>query len=225
FSRDWSSDVCSSDLARTCSAPAASPSARPASHPWARACSSTASRSAAAAATMASASRRACSTIARARRAAAACSGATDSHSLASSAGMRTASPPAPTGSAAGSGPPGVAITTCAALMTLDNDLVLSASRDDDFARLVQAANRSHDALLRLLYVPQPHRTKVLDFLPQHLGGALGHVLENPLGHRLAGRLERQRPHGHVHFRDDFLNGPVVQLDDVFEDEHAQPDF
>ena len=49
--------------------------------------------------------------------------------------------------------------------------------------------------------------------------------MENALRHLLAGCLERQGPKRRFHFRDDALDGAVVQRDDVFEDEHAQPDF
>src|SRR5262249_18457797 len=77
-------------------------------------------------------------------------------------------------------------------LKTLDNDLLPAAARDHDLAVVFQAANDTDDPLLRLFHVPQPHRPHELHILPEHVGGALGHVLVDAVLHILADSLERQ---------------------------------
>src|SRR5690606_38199804 len=84
-----------------------------------------------------------------------------------------------------------------------DNDLVLSAPDDDDFAYFFQPADDAHDLLLGLFHVPQPHGSEEFDLLPQHFRSPFGHVAENALRHLLAGRLEGKSPVPGVHFPDD----------------------
>ena len=61
--------------------------------------------------------------------------------------------------------------------------------------------------------------------LAQHLGGALGHVLEELQAKSLGRGPQRE---GHVlgvEFADDALHRPVVERDDVVEHEHEAADF
>src|SRR4051794_5240089 len=96
---------------------------------------------------------------------------------------------------------------------------VVVAAGDHDRAGVLEVADGGNDASLRLLDDGAALRGLVLHLLDEHLGAALRHVPEDLLLDLLGHATQR---HGEVFLVDVLeheLHAPVVELDDVLEDE------
>ena len=79
--------------------------------------------------------------------------------------------------------------------------------------------------MLRLFNVANLDRTHVFEFVLEHIGGTLGHVLVNFGGNFVVGRLHCKGKLLGVDFAQDNLHGTVVQQNNILEDEHELLDF
>src|SRR4051812_13215092 len=84
-----------------------------------------------------------------------------------------------------------------------------AAALDRDLARVLEAAHGAHDLALRLLDDAPAHGAHELHVLPEHLGGAGGHVAEDLLLDLVGGALQRQAHVLHLDVLEHLLDGPV----------------
>src|SRR5215207_11573221 len=104
-----------------------------------------------------------------------------------------------------------------------DELIVLSTGQRED-ALLLERADDADDLGLGLLDGPGTHRAEQLDLPVEVLGGALGEVPDHLVADVGPDTLERGGQVVGLHLAEHLLQGPVVDRDDVLEDEHLRPD-
>src|SRR5215212_1669970 len=105
-----------------------------------------------------------------------------------------------------------------------DELIFLSAGQRED-ALLLERADDADDLGLRLLDRAGAHRAEQLDLLVEVLGGTLGEVPDHLVADVGPDTLERRGEVVGLHLAQHLLQGPVVDGDDVLEDEHLRTDL
>src|SRR3990172_3859109 len=110
-------------------------------------------------------------------------------------------------------------ILTSVFLKTLD-EYISAPSRPYELAFLLEPSRYLYDLLLRPLDLGELHRALRLHVFSQHLGGPLGHVLQELVLYRLVRALEREAQYVRRDLLYDELQAPVVHAHEVGEYEH-----
>src|SRR3954469_6496876 len=104
------------------------------------------------------------------------------------------------------------------------NELI-GPSREHDLVRLLEGADDLDDVVPRLFDILETHRSEQVDLLGQVAGGPLRQVAHDLVLDLGRGALEGEGQVLGVDFAEYQLHRPVVELDDVLEDEHAAADL
>src|SRR5437868_1556796 len=106
-----------------------------------------------------------------------------------------------------------------AAPPVVSEDIVRLATGEHERARVLELAHDADDPALGLLHDALALRRLVLHLLDEHLRAALGHVREDPILDLVGYAAQGERQVLLVRLAEHELNGAVVELDDVLEDE------